>query len=792
MYVEERDKGKKKENMEQQKTELCHLLKSRYLVGEFLKEGEYSRIYRAYDAALDQEVILKEFIPADLNEEDRKRFVEEAGRFFGGYEYHGTAEVLDVFCEENRAYTAMEYLSGQNLRQYLHFRKKSQITIEEAWTLLLPVLEIVSWMHSIGIVHSGITMERLIFNEKGSLCLTGIGDCFLRSRKTEDAGPWSDVHSVADILYECLTGKKPAQAGRFLKKGKVRSISFWADVSNRVDRTIRYEMESEAGEGSFGIYALAEKLGMQGESLVVYFGATRSIWGEKWLDLTEQFQRQTAERDRTPGFMTRRQRKIIGIFLGIVLLTGGAAFGYVHTHGRQILEYQIQKDHKKYQKSPALLLVSEDETSEEIWTDAQKEGTLNEMSSSERTIYDVAPEFMEKRNLPGNNAQGFAIQDRHFKKLIEEVFEISLEEKSHSRECSVSKLGDHLPYLEICNQKDTTYVSDKKTEEENIEMISDGESGRVNSCKVVLSEEKMKIFLEKIFPQIVPETYFTESEIETVITLASQELYYDFAEHGKFRMTLQKESDPTEEKAPARYRLDLESYASEAEREKEIQAAGSYSRSSAEYQEFQDFVKKYAVKNEKEGLTTTYWLEETAVRKWNQPSNIKLFDKTRKDFMQFLKNQDTSFALITEKNLFQVKDSGIGAIETQFLKELLFEDQSGEKISVQYDIVSERIYKINLFSEGTRNNWDCGLAAALTLDFSEDCSKSRNALAEEIKKTLESLKGSSVQQQDYTDLSWMILMDSEGAAQFVLRKYGILGGREYMVSEKYWPQNGEN
>ena len=99
---------------------------------------------------------------------DTERFIEEAGNFFGKYEYRGTAEVTDVFCGGEHAYIAMEHLPGQNLRQYLHSRKKGQFTIEEAWELLFPVLELLSWMHSIGIVHGGITMERLLFDENGS------------------------------------------------------------------------------------------------------------------------------------------------------------------------------------------------------------------------------------------------------------------------------------------------------------------------------------------------------------------------------------------------------------------------------------------------------------------------------------------------------------------------------------------------------------------------------------------------------------------------------------------------
>lgn len=137
-------------------------------------------------------------------ETDTGNFIEEAGKFFGVYEYQGIAEVTDVFRDGEHAYMAIEYLPGKNLREYLNAEKKGQITIEEAWTLLFPVLDTVSWMHSNGMVHGGIRMSRLIFDENDRLCLTGIGDCFLRNRESEANGPWTDVRAVSKSCTNVL------------------------------------------------------------------------------------------------------------------------------------------------------------------------------------------------------------------------------------------------------------------------------------------------------------------------------------------------------------------------------------------------------------------------------------------------------------------------------------------------------------------------------------------------------------------------------------------------------------
>lgn len=134
----------------------------------------------------------------------------------------------------------------------------------------------------------------------------------------------------------------------------------------------------------------------------------------------------------------------------------------------------------------------------------------------------------------------------------------------------------------------------------------------------------------------------------------------------------------------------------------------------------------------------------------------------------------------------------MGAVKTQFLREQLFEGPKGEKIRIQYDILSERIYKIILFSEGNKNNWDCNLAAELTAAFSEDCSMSVQMLAEDMQKIRSGLQGLSVQGYIYTDLDGLILMDEDNAAQFVIVRNAFWTSRNYILSETCRSQNGEN
>lgn len=104
---------------------------------------------------------------------------------------------------------------------------------------------------------------------------------------------------------------------------------------------------------------------------------------------------------------------------------------------------------------------------------------------------------------------------------MEQTLGISLEEKSRN---SYSEM----PYQESC-----TYASPEKAGKEQIEIFSDKEDRRVNSCEVVLSKEEMELFFQEIFSQIIPETYLTEEEIERTFD-RTQDGFYRFDAHGKF------------------------------------------------------------------------------------------------------------------------------------------------------------------------------------------------------------------------------------------------------------------
>ena len=104
---------------------------------------------------------------------------------------------------------------------------------------------------------------------------------------------------------------------------------------------------------------------------------------------------------------------------------------------------------------------------------------------------------MDKRNLAGNASQGFSIRDRHLKKRIEEELGIPLEEKAPTVN-AVFRTSTKRLRIWNCAIRKPLFTQVQKRRRRSLEIISDAENGRVDSCTVVLSKEEIKIFLGEV------------------------------------------------------------------------------------------------------------------------------------------------------------------------------------------------------------------------------------------------------------------------------------------------------
>ena len=223
------------------------MLAGRYLVGKFIGEGGFGITYIGLDTVLSKRVAIKEFYPSGAANRTNtvsdnvlvtkgkevffskgvERFMLEAKSVAAFADEDGIVDVLDYFPANNTAYIVMEYLKGENLRDYIdrHGLFKSDDIIE----LMLPVMKSLKAMHLKGVIHRDISPDNIMFTRSGKLKLMDFGSARFYTnedralsivlkqgfapeeqyRKNGKQGPYTDVYALCATIYCCITGIVP-------------------------------------------------------------------------------------------------------------------------------------------------------------------------------------------------------------------------------------------------------------------------------------------------------------------------------------------------------------------------------------------------------------------------------------------------------------------------------------------------------------------------------------------------------------------------------------------------------
>lgn len=227
------------------------VLNQRYTVGKAIGYSDFGVVYLAWDMEFRRKVTIKEYLPKDLStrgmgqpqitvfpgekaihyENGLEVFVDNAVHIAKYRRESAIVTVFDVFEENKTAYIVREYLEGETLEEKLE--REDKFSLDSAMEILSPIVEALNLLHSDGIVHMNIEPKNIFLTEKGEVKLIDFGMSKFETafagrnvnsmmsggysaeeiyRSLGDFGAWTDVYSVAAILYRMLTGKVPADS----------------------------------------------------------------------------------------------------------------------------------------------------------------------------------------------------------------------------------------------------------------------------------------------------------------------------------------------------------------------------------------------------------------------------------------------------------------------------------------------------------------------------------------------------------------------------------------------------
>jgi serine/threonine protein kinase len=229
-----------------------------YRIEGVLGSGGFGITYLGRDTHLEKRVAIKEFLPASLavrtldgsimpvNTDHRynyawglDRFLQEA-RTLARFSHPNIVGVNRYFPANGTGYMVMHYEDGESLNARLKRERTTTEAAIRAW--LLPLLDGLEAVHRAGFLHRDIKPSNIFIRADSSPVLLDFGasreasgDCTLTAIVTPgyaafeqyardgNQGPWSDVYSMAAVLFRAVTGDNPPDAVSRMKADRVPS-----------------------------------------------------------------------------------------------------------------------------------------------------------------------------------------------------------------------------------------------------------------------------------------------------------------------------------------------------------------------------------------------------------------------------------------------------------------------------------------------------------------------------------------------------------------------------------------
>lgn len=202
-------------------------LAGRYQIEEFVGEGGFGQVYRAFDSELQRQVAVK---VAHRQSQGTDALLQEARRV-AQLRHPGIVAVHDVGHDGQTIFVVSDFVEGHNLAQRLQSQPPGPW---EAAHLVAEVAEALHYAHEQGFVHRDIKPANILIDKQGHPLVADFGIATTGEELAQGARPSSgtlpymapeqlagevqlidsrtDVYALGVVLYEMLAGHQPHSA----------------------------------------------------------------------------------------------------------------------------------------------------------------------------------------------------------------------------------------------------------------------------------------------------------------------------------------------------------------------------------------------------------------------------------------------------------------------------------------------------------------------------------------------------------------------------------------------------
>ena len=245
-------------------------------IEEVLGVGGFGIVYKAQGIYFNELVAIKEYFPSSISERDSedtvvpidseaeevhalglKKFVEEAKLLWNlstPTRHPNIVSVRSLFEIHGTAYMVMDFEDGVSLSKML--KQGRRFNERSLWNILQPIAEGLDRAHRVGVLHRDIKPPNILINEDNRPVLIDFGSARFEAAeatstkvtfhtppyaaieqyvKTYPQGPWTDIYALGVVMYECVTGEKPAEVLERLHAGLGKPLAEgkWPGYSKR-------------------------------------------------------------------------------------------------------------------------------------------------------------------------------------------------------------------------------------------------------------------------------------------------------------------------------------------------------------------------------------------------------------------------------------------------------------------------------------------------------------------------------------------------------------------------------
>ena len=242
------------------------VINDRFVVGRMIRANGEGISYIGWDTANDSIVEVREYFPEGLAKRNPDRTISivkgneytfneglleflEINKAIKSSDLPSLVPVVDVFEENGTAFAVMQSVQGVTLGEFIS-QNGAPLKWEQARALFLPLIDTISGMHELGIVHGSISTDTIIVGRDGKLRLTGYSIKKLRYENPEvkfeindgfaaleqyhineelKVTASTDVYGFAATLFNVLIGTLPAKATERLKNDSMSIPSKFAE-----------------------------------------------------------------------------------------------------------------------------------------------------------------------------------------------------------------------------------------------------------------------------------------------------------------------------------------------------------------------------------------------------------------------------------------------------------------------------------------------------------------------------------------------------------------------------------